>query len=276
MSAIPGRIEAVSAATPAHRVLVVDDHPVNRELIGLQIRALGHRVDLAADGACALARWTECDYALMVVDCVMPEMDGFEVARRVREIEAASGRSRTPIVACTANAGPEVVRACKDAGMDGYLGKPCDARVLAIEMGRLLGATAPTGVGVPSPAAPKRAVLAASGGAIDLDTMAAAFGTDPAVLREVLEDYAFATRDDMIALRAALGARDAPLVARAAHRIGGASRMVGAIRLSDACARLERAARAGDWVKVDGAAAVLDQCLEAVESEVRSLLQAGG
>ena len=86
------------------RVLVVDDHPVNRDVLVLQLQLLGIAADSAADGVDALAAWTRGPYAAVLADIHMPRMDGHELARRMRAAEADHDRTRTPIVAITANA----------------------------------------------------------------------------------------------------------------------------------------------------------------------------
>src|SRR5262245_25811949 len=86
------------------RVLVVDDHPVNREVLLLQLKVLGIAADSAENGVDALAAWARGHYAAVLADVHMPHMDGHELARRLRAAEADRGAGRTPVVAGTANA----------------------------------------------------------------------------------------------------------------------------------------------------------------------------
>ena len=85
-------------------MLVVDDHPINREVLVRQLELLGIAADTAEDGAAGLKAWTRGGYAAVLADVHMPEMDGYELARRIRATEAARGSPRTPIIAVTANA----------------------------------------------------------------------------------------------------------------------------------------------------------------------------
>ncbi len=120
------------------RVLVVDDHPVNREVLMLQLKLLGVDADNAADGVDALAAWAPGRYAAVLADVHMPRMDGHELARRLRAIEAEHGATRIPIVAVTANATKGEEERCLAAGMDAYLVKPVSIERLRATLERWL------------------------------------------------------------------------------------------------------------------------------------------
>ncbi len=109
------------------RILVVDDEPINRDIASLQLAAAGLSVDVAADGAEALAQAQETDYAAIFMDMQMPNVDGLDATRRIREIP---GYAHTPIIAMTANAFAEDRARCMDAGMDDFLTKPFDPDAL--------------------------------------------------------------------------------------------------------------------------------------------------
>src|SRR5262249_56240047 len=86
------------------KVLGVDDHPVNRDVLVRQLDLLGIAADAADDGAAAFKAWSKGGYAAMLTDLHMPEMDGYELAQRIREAEAGGRETRTPLIAVTANA----------------------------------------------------------------------------------------------------------------------------------------------------------------------------
>ena len=92
------------AETEGTLVLVVDDHPTNRAVMLRQVATLGYAAESAEDGVQALQMWQRGRYAIILTDCNMPEMDGYELARRIRTLEAKRGGHRIPIIACTANA----------------------------------------------------------------------------------------------------------------------------------------------------------------------------
>ncbi|MEJ8798184.1 ATP-binding protein [Trinickia caryophylli] len=121
---------------PYERVLVVEDNEVNRDIIVRQLATMGVQARTAADGMEGYACWAEGKPELVLLDCHMPRMDGYSMARRIRAREAreaARGRAvrRTTIVAISANATADDVRLCREAGMDDYLSKPITRRKLA-------------------------------------------------------------------------------------------------------------------------------------------------
>ena len=112
------------AAEPGPRVLVVDDHPINREVLVRQFALLGLAADTCTDGMAALAAFSTGKYYAVFADIPMPGMDGYELARRLREEEARHGGRPTPLVAVTADAMRGEEECCLAAGMDAYLAKP--------------------------------------------------------------------------------------------------------------------------------------------------------
>ena len=120
------------------RVLVVDDHPVNREVLVRQLNILGISVDTAEGGEEALASWESGTYAAVFADLYMPKVDGFELTRRIRAAERSGAHVHTPIVAVTANATRGEEERCLVAGMDAYLAKPVSIGRLQLVLQRWL------------------------------------------------------------------------------------------------------------------------------------------
>ena len=106
------------------RVLVVDDNSVNRKILTRQLELAGASTDSAAGGEEALALWHKGGYDLVLADLQMPTMDGFELARRIRDSEASGQRARTPILAVTASTLEEQELKSRAVGMDGFITKP--------------------------------------------------------------------------------------------------------------------------------------------------------
>ena len=128
----PRRRTAKSVATgvlaPAVRILVAEDNPSNQRIIDFFLRPLGAVVTIVGDGQQALDALSVSPFDLVLMDMQMPVMDGLEATRRLR---ASSGvNAAIPVLALTANVMEGQKNACLEAGMDGHIAKPIDARLL--------------------------------------------------------------------------------------------------------------------------------------------------
>ncbi len=106
------------------KILVAEDNPVNQKVTTLQLRRLGFEADIASNGEEALAKWRAGAHRLILMDCQMPEMDGYEVTRRIREIESQTGSNPVKIIAMTASAIEGDREVCLQNQMDDYIPKP--------------------------------------------------------------------------------------------------------------------------------------------------------
>jgi len=222
-------------------VLVVDDHPINRTVLSRQVGVLGYASESAENGRQALELWQSRRYGLILTDCNMPEMNGYELARTIRVREIREGRPRTVIIACTANALRGEAENCFAAGMDDYVAKPADLIQLHSKLELWLPA---------DPAAPQAATAArgraANAPPLDGRALREISGDDPEVQRELMTQYRCADDEDAARLFEAINSRDMPAVVLAAHRIRGASSAIGANALVAAAADIESAAQSGD------------------------------
>ena len=113
------------------RVLVIEDHPVNRMLLQRQVSLLGLRCDTAEDGQSGLERWRKGSYELVLCDIHMPHLDGFDLARTIRSEELGQpDRTPTVLIACTANTRTEDAEQCIASGMNDCLFKPVTLQVM--------------------------------------------------------------------------------------------------------------------------------------------------
>jgi signal transduction histidine kinase/CheY-like chemotaxis protein/HPt (histidine-containing phosphotransfer) domain-containing protein len=225
---------AATAAGNMARVLVVDDHPINREVLVRQLKLLGLPADTAEDGSEALAAWAPGRYAAVLADLHMPRMDGYELTRQLRAAETENGGARTPVVAVTANAMRGEEERCLAAGMDAYLAKPVAIDRLRAAIERWL----PIGDGAMA--------AAGAGPAIDRNVLAAWLGDDRAGIEELLTKSRDSAVESEQAIEMAWRAADLAGLAAAAHRLKGAAQAVGATCLAAAADRLEYAGKAGD------------------------------
>ncbi|WP_158515916.1 ATP-binding protein [Pararhodobacter sp. CCB-MM2] len=152
VSSAEAAVAANAEVAEMPRVLVVEDNEINREVMSRQLRALGYGVVLASDGEEGLQKWRSQDVAMVLTDCHMPRMDGFEMTARIREIEAAEGLPRSAIVAITANALNDETQRCTEAGMDSVLSKPVRLAQLRDAVAQWVAVGAKARGGVPTPA----------------------------------------------------------------------------------------------------------------------------
>ncbi len=134
------RADGASEGERDAQILVVEDNAVNRMLAVRLLQKHGHRADTADNGRLALERLKDRRYRLVLMDCHMPELDGFEATREIRAQEA-NGAPRTPIVALSAGATVEEQQQCFDAGMDGFLAKPIMPAELSAVLHRWVAAS---------------------------------------------------------------------------------------------------------------------------------------
>jgi signal transduction histidine kinase/DNA-binding response OmpR family regulator len=219
----------------AFRALVVDDHPVNREVLARQLSLLGVACDTADDGATALNAWAAGRYVAVLADIHMPRMDGYELTRQLR---ATEGGSRVPIVAVTANAMKDEEHRCLAAGMDAYLAKPVTVERLRAVLNRWLPLA--DSDHDPDPAGHN------GDAAIDGHQLAAWFGDDRAAIDSLLAKFRDTAVDSEREIAAASRAGDLARLAAAAHKLKGAAQTIGAAGLAAAAATLEQAGVAGD------------------------------
>lgn len=229
-------------------ILIVDDHPTNRLVVARQLALAGYASESADDGRQGLERWRSDRYALVLSDVHMPVMDGYEMVRVLRAEETQSGRPRTPVIALTAAALKGEAERCLAAGMDEFLAKPASIPVLVASLRRWLPHTVPlAGDMLPSPSLPQ---TRGDPSPLDAAVLESLTGGDLREARALMEDFLGATAADLQDLQAARAAGDLEQLARQAHKIKGASRLVGALQLAEAAAAVETAAKAADWAQI--------------------------
>ncbi len=242
-------------------ILVAEDNPTNRDVIGRQLRLLGHVAEFCEDGKLALEAWRSKSYAILLTDCHMPAMDGFQLTQAIRKEERDSDQ-RFPIVAITASALEAEVERCYEAGMDDFLAKPLEMPKLKSALRKWMPETR----GMPRVEAESKATTpdAATaepndeGAAIDPAALKSVFGDDEETFKEILADFVQPAHSNVAEILSAYEASSADDVAKAAHKLKSSSRAVGATDLSEICAALESAGKEGDWESIKAAAANIE------------------
>ena len=257
------------ASAQGQLILVAEDDLINQKVILRQLGLLGYAAEIASDGEEALQYWRERNYALLLTDLHMPKMDGYALAKAIRRMEA--GRERAPILVITANALRGEERLAEEAGIDGYLTKPVQLRVLAAALEKWLpGANAAAS---PAAAPPEETRGAQVAPVVDVTVLKRLVGDGADTVLEFLADYLASARQLAKELRTAFGAGDVQQVVVITHKLKSSSRSVGALALGDLCAELENVGRTDDNTAVAQYMVQFEVGLAAVETEISNLLE---
>ncbi len=231
--------------TDGRKILLAEDHAVNRKLALLILERAGHRVEAVENGRLAVEAVQRNHYDVILMDVQMPEMDGFEATRLIREHEG-TGR-HTPIIAMTAHAMQGDRQRCLQAGMDDYVSKPIQPQDLFAVLKHWTSAPAAE----PAPAPPQPA--GENGDTpLNLETALPRFGDDRELFLEVLTEFVQRLPDDLERLTAAMQSRDASQLSQEAHRLRGAAATLSAERLCTMAQQLEMQSREGDLSQAPG------------------------
>lgn len=243
---------------PRHRLLLVEDVPINAEVALEILRNAGYEVDLATTGIQAVESVKTGDYDLVLMDCQLPGIDGYEATRRIRNLEASAEptKNRLPIVALTASAALEDLERASRAGMDDHISKPVDARrLLDVVAGQIESRPAPD---VPeSKRRPPRAV-------VDLERALGRLQGSRDLLGLLILQFRHESVVALDRLRHGVNLRDAADVAYVAHRLRGQALSLDAEVLASELGVMEAAAIRAAWLEVERALAAIDLELERV------------
>ncbi len=261
------------------RILLADDYPTNLKVAQAHLRSVGYHVDTAENGKQAYELFSRNSYDCVLMDVQMPEMDGYEAARRIRDYEealrresggghAASEIRRTPIIAMTAHALKKCRRECLDAGMDDFLTKPLRRNdLLAMVAGRLSSvaqeqAAQRGGRRLPEPH--PQGEDSENRPPIDYETALEEFLGDAELLREVIEGFMCNAGKQLTILRRAVADGNMSAVCKEAHAIKGGAANLAAKETARLASELEELGLSG---RLRGGSEILDR----MEAELTAL-----
>ncbi len=255
------------------KILLAEDNPINQE-VGMGILlAIGCQVDIANNGLEAVAASANKDYDLILMDCHMPQMDGFEATMQIRKREQAAGKALVPIIALTADVQKGIVEQCLDAGMDSYLSKPFSKQQLQDTLAKWLPIQL-TDAHVNG--ALNAAALKASSGSINrvstpllnpaaLENLRSlTTATGDSLLNKAIEMFLDTATQEIDKLEEALKNNDTDSLTRIAHSFKSSCANLGAQTLADYAASVEKIAKEGH---TDG----IDTLLKAMEFDLPTI-----
>jgi PAS domain S-box-containing protein len=244
------------AAAIGQLILLAEDNLTNQDVIRRQLALVGYACDIANNGKEALKAWGTGRYALLLTDCHMPEMDGYELTTQIRAMERGTQR-RTPIIAVTANALQGEAERCIAVGMDDYISKPIAMPALRAALRKWMPVPNDAASGwTPRPPGPIPAPRDANGAVIDERAIKDTFGDDDVTFKEILLSFIEPSQAIVAEIETAWKSRNSDDVRDAAHKLKSAARSVGANALADTCVKLEKAGKTGDWAVIDELAPV--------------------
>ncbi|MBZ0095602.1 MAG: response regulator [Sulfuricella sp.] len=257
--------------SPAARVLIVEDNPVNRKVVLHMLQKLALQTEIASNGREALEALAKSRYDLVLMDCQMPELDGFEATAAIRRREKAAHAKRMPIIAMTANAMHGDREKCLAAGMDDYLMKPLEPGDLESALkiwlphtifhglqpvesrSPLVGHTIFHGLQPAESRSPLVGQLDDNAPytteetpPIDLEHLYGTFNQDRKIVEELLALYLDTTPPLLERLKTTIELKDVA-GAKAAHELKGASAYIAARKMADLAREAEQAIRNGAW-----------------------------
>ena len=269
--------ESIAPAGDSYRkigrlhILVAEDNSVNQEVAQQMLMKKGYAVTLASNGREAVNLVTESParFDLILMDIQMPEMDGFQATAAIREIEKAS-QTHVPVVAMTAHAMKGDRERCLAAGMDEYVSKPVQSRVLYGTIEAMTAGRIPAAPFAPLTPAP---VAAAYRETVNLDEILDRLGGNSSLLQSIVSLFEEDSPVQIARIREAIKNHDAAALTAAAHTLKGSLLVLAAGRASTAALELERLGRESHLEGAAATLATLEIEVEAVIAELRKIVK---
>jgi CheY-like chemotaxis protein/HPt (histidine-containing phosphotransfer) domain-containing protein len=263
-------------------ILVVDDNLTNQQVASAIARKFGHHADVVSNGAEAIHALQTTDYDIVLMDCEMPTMDGYETCRNIRMPANGVRNPDVPVIALTAHALPGEREKCIAAGMNDYLSKPIEPAQLAAILQKFLRPHVPLPVSLPGASSPAGQETVLNAHAKDTilnqdtilnkDELVARLSGDLALARQIVAGFLSDAPRQLCSLKKLVQSGDLTGVCLQAHTLKGAAATVSAPALRDLCIEIQNAAVAGD---LPHAAALLTEFDPQLERFKAALTQSG-
>ncbi len=228
------------------RILVAEDNLINQELMEAQLEILGYRADYVENGVQALESWRQRDYGLLLTDIRMPEMNGYDLVREIRQLDQDRQR-RTPIVAITANALEADVEKCFSAGVDDLIAKPVELEDLRDALLKWI----PQDADAKHESDSVTALDLELESPVDTKVLTQSTGDKPELHRHLLQSYWQALDDEIDNIQQAFAWKNHEQIAEYTHKLKSSSRSLGAMIMANICEQLETAANRSSWDELE-------------------------
>jgi EAL domain-containing protein (putative c-di-GMP-specific phosphodiesterase class I)/DNA-binding response OmpR family regulator/HPt (histidine-containing phosphotransfer) domain-containing protein len=217
------------------RILLAGSHSLDRLRLLRQVQAQGYTAEIAEDATRALEMWKTGRFSIVIAECHTATMDGYALADAIRNAERRRGIAPTPIIGCSASDQQDAAARCRTVGMTDHLSKPVSAALLRAALERY---SHPPGTATASAIHPSATPYDSP---VDMRMLASLSGGDEGFERDIFQSFCSNSLSDAALLDTAVAARDLANAGRLAHKIAGASLLIGAARLAEICRHMEQA-----------------------------------
>jgi CheY-like chemotaxis protein len=257
-------------------ILLAEDNETNREVLMEQLRLLGYVAESAEDGKIALEMWRSGKYALLLTDCHMPNMDGFELTAAIRA--ESKNQQRTPIIAITANAMQGEAERCHERGMDDYLSKPLRLGELGPMIKKWLPnkSTLPVipNANTPTPTTPTIQESNAENSFWSHAVLIELVGNNINLHKRLLTKFLAKAEQEIQAIAHAVTSEQLPQAGNFAHTLKSASRTAGAATLGDLCQQIESRAKENNSIECGRLIRLLKPHFLEVQAAITNFIEA--
>jgi PAS domain S-box-containing protein len=250
------------------RILLAEDNPINQQVALLILAKLGYRADTVANGLEVLSAIEKVPYDLILMDCQMPEMDGYTTTEHIRKLEKINGLgNRIAIIAMTAHALKGDREKCLESGMSDYISKPIDIKFLAEILEKWLDQK---NIVIDLEQYPEKKVQQQGDimSLIDIDRLHSIFGNDPATIYEFIKSFIKSTSELLKDIKAAVANKNMQLAKELFHRLKGSSGNSGIMVLHTLSRNAEEKVLESEWTVVEKIVGEIDDMFEKLRVEV--------